>query len=92
MKELVFAPIAAVILLGFMANLSEIATSTSEKALNYANEMDSAVDCAFRGVNVEECSDMDQDFEKDKKEAIDFNKELIDEYGVNVTNATNQLR
>ena len=61
--------------------LVEIGTSTSEKTLNYANEMDSAVDCAFRGIPIEECSPTltDTNFEPEIKEYIDFNKEMQDQ-------------
>lgn len=93
MKELLLAPLAVLIILGFVTQLSDIATSTSEKALNYANEMDSAVDCAFRGVLISECSPnlVDTNFEPEIKETIDFNKKIMELYGVNITEVLEEM-
>lgn len=80
-KELIFAPIVALLILSMGTQLVDIATSTSEKTLNYANEMDASVDCAFRGVPIEKCSASltETDFEPEIKEYINFSKQMADE-------------
>ena len=94
MRFLIILPVAITIVLAFVVQLSDIAISTSDKALNYANEMDSAVDCAFRGIPVEECSPNlnSQNFEPEVNEIIDFNEILIKEYGLNITKIENQIK
>lgn len=86
MRELIFIPVIAVMILGFMTQLSDIAMSTSDKTLNYADQMDSAVDCAFRGIPVEVCSPglSNTNFEADTKEVIQLNKRMIEAYGMDI--------
>jgi hypothetical protein len=85
-KELVFVPAVAILVLGFMTQLSDIATSTSDKALNYADQMDSAVDCAFRAMPIEDCSpDLTKTtFEPETREVISLNKRMIEEFSVDI--------
>lgn len=86
MKGLILAPIAFIILIGFMTQLADVAMSTSNKVLNYANDMDSAIDCAFRGIDVETCSPdlYATSFEPETKEVIDLNKEILEKYGIDL--------
>ena len=86
MRELIFIPVVAVMILGFMTQLSDIAMSTSDKTLNYADQMDSAVDCAFRGIPVEVCSPglSKTNFQADAKEVIELNKKMIEAYGIDI--------
>lgn len=94
MKALIIVPIAITVVLAFLVQLGDIAISTSDKALNYADQMDSAVDCAFRGIPVQKCSpDLTSvDFEPELKEIINFNKILIDEYGLNLTEIDEEIK
>lgn len=94
MKFLIILPVAITIILAFVVQLSDIAISTSDKALNYANEMDNAVDCAFRGIPIEKCSPNlnSVNFEPELKEIIDFNEILIKNYGLNITEIENQIK
>lgn len=70
--------------------LLEIAESSSEKALGFTEEMNKAVDCAARGVDMKECSPalFDYDFEKDMEKTLDANVEFMEEIREK-TNATN---
>lgn len=78
MKEIVFIPVAVLIVTGFVTQLADTARSTSDKALDYADKMDSAVDCAFRGVRVEECSPTltDTNFKKDTEKLENLTSNL----------------
>jgi hypothetical protein len=80
MKALLLAPVAVLVVLSFVTQLADVASSTSEKTLNYASEMDSAVDCAFRGIPVSVCSPelTSYDFEPDAVEYMELNREYID--------------
>jgi hypothetical protein len=92
MKALIFVPVAITIVLAFVLQLSDIAISTSDKTLNYADQMDSAVDCAFRGIPIQKCSPdlTNVDFEPELKEIINFNKLLIEEYNLNLSELTDK--
>lgn len=91
MKALLFVPVAITIILAFVVQLSDIAISTSDKVLNYADDMDNAVDCAFRGIPILECSpDLNSvDFEPEIKEMINFRKILEEEYGLRIEELRN---
>lgn len=88
-KALVFASATAVIMLGFFMQLTDIAESTSQKTLKYADSMDRAVDCAFAGVDISVCSpelkntDFKQDAREFQKTNLDFLKKVM-----NQTNTT----
>ena len=41
---------------GFFLELAEIAESVSDKALAFADSINMAMECAFNGVDLEECS------------------------------------
>lgn len=94
MKALLLAPIAIIIVLGFMTQLSDIAMSTSNKALNFADDMNNAMDCASRGIPVQECSPNlnKQDFTPEKKEFIDLNKKMIEMYGIDLEKELEKLK
>ena len=55
MKILLLVPFA-LLLLTFAIELESIAHDTAEKALNYAEDMNYAMDCAVRGIPIKECS------------------------------------
>ena len=56
MKEILILPAVGLIILGFFMPLVEVAESTSEKALSFAVDMDSAMECAVAGVPISRCS------------------------------------
>ena len=93
MKELLLAPLAILIVFGFVTQLGDIAMSSSEKALNYADNANNALDCAFKGIPIEVCSPelMDTNFEPETREYIDFNKKMMEKYGVNITELLDEI-
>ena len=56
MKELILMPIIFSIIFGIAFELVEIAESSSEKIVGFAESMDNALECAFAGVSIELCS------------------------------------
>lgn len=80
MRVVLFGSISVVILIGFMLQLTEIAESTSHKALTFADDMDRAMDCAIAGVNIDVCSPnlKKTDFKQDAREFERINLELIE--------------
>lgn len=62
----------ALLMLGFMTQLHHIAESSSEKTLQYADDMNKAMDCAFVGKPIRECSPtlMETNFDNELNETI----------------------
>ncbi len=87
MKELLTIPAIAVVVLGFVLQLQDIAESTSDKAVSYAEDMNSAMDCAMAGIPISRCSPeiTKTSFKEEAKEAIELLNSTEIEY-----NATNQ--
>ena len=88
-KELITVPIVLSIVLGLAIELVEVAESTSDKVIEYAESMNSALDCAFRGVDITYCSPelSSQDF----KEELLKTKEIVDKMkDMNYTDLVNQ--
>jgi Skp family chaperone for outer membrane proteins len=56
MKELLIVPVVALVLLSIASQLTTTAENTGEKVVNYAQQMNSALDCAFLGEPLEKCS------------------------------------
>ena len=96
-KELLLAPMVIVIVLSFTLSLTEIAESTGNKALLYANGMDNAMDCAIHGQSINECSPelTNTEFKTNAIEFQELNNDYIDklrselENELNNTNSTN---
>ena len=80
-KELITVPLVMSLLLGVTMELIEVAESSSEKVIDYANEMDSAIDCAFQGVDIGYCAPRlaDGSMKEDFKDDLERTKELIDQ-------------
>ncbi|MFP4111564.1 MAG: hypothetical protein ACLFPQ_05410 [Candidatus Woesearchaeota archaeon] len=76
-KEIITIPIVMSLVLGLAMQLIEIAESTSEKVVRYAEDMNSAIDCAFRGIDISYCAPnlAGTDFKGELNET----KEIIDE-------------
>ena len=87
MKELIFIPAIALLIIGFAFQLQEIAESSSEKTLDFADDMNKAMDCATLGKPIRECSPdlLKTDFSEEvnatitileeMEEAIEFNED-----------------
>ena len=56
MKELITIPLVIGLILSMSIELIDIAESASDKVINYAQDMDDALDCAFRGIDITVCS------------------------------------
>ncbi|MFW6014000.1 MAG: hypothetical protein ACOCZ6_01985 [Nanoarchaeota archaeon] len=93
MNNMIVFPIFAVICLTFAMQLLDIAESTSEKALGFTEEMNNAVDCATRGVDMRECSPglYDYEFEEEMEKTLDTNLEFAEKIKEK-TNSTEEIR
>ncbi|MBD3209378.1 hypothetical protein GF367_03080 [Candidatus Woesearchaeota archaeon] len=62
--NLITIPIFITIILGFATQLETIAEDTSDKAIDFSQDMSNAMDCATKGIPITECSPnlMDHDF------------------------------
>lgn len=78
MDNIIVVPVVGVMMLGFMASLVEIAESTQDKAVAFADDMNKAMDCATRGIPIEICSPnlMSQDFQPEIDRLIEATKEI----------------
>ncbi len=85
MKALLITPAVLVIVLGLAIELEGIARSSSEKALDFADDMNSAMDCARLGRPIRECSP--GLYAIDFDEEIQRTLEIMDEFE-NIPNAT----
>jgi hypothetical protein len=87
MKAMILASVSVVIMLGFMLQLVDIADSTSNKALHFADSMDRAMDCAISGVSLDVCSpelkntDFSQDAREFQRVNIEFLKKALNQTG-----------
>jgi hypothetical protein len=78
-KELFTIPIIMSVILGLSIQLVSIAESTSNKVVNYAENMESALDCAFLGIDVKECApELDREHYLELKKELNNTKEIID--------------
>jgi hypothetical protein len=79
MKELVIYPAFAVFFLGFAMQMVDIAESSSEKTIAFADDMNNAIDCATKGIDLSICSPnlMNHDFSAEINQTIDANTEIM---------------
>ena len=80
MKALLVAPAVLAIVLGLAIQLEEVARSSSEKALDFADDMNSAMDCARLGRPIRECSPglYEMDFDDEIEQTMDILQEFED--------------
>jgi predicted membrane protein len=92
LKEIIITPIIAVFIIGFALQLAEVAESASGKVLNFADDMNEALDCALMGVDIYQCSPelREYDFSDDLEEYRDINLEYLNELKILLENATIQ--
>lgn len=82
MKELLIIPIIALTILGIATSLVDTAEQSGEKVVAYAQDMNDAMDCAFLGKPLSDCSPdlLETDFKEDiattQQEIKDIQKEL----------------
>lgn len=87
MRELIIVPVVTILLLGLIGPLADIAESSSDKSIAFAGDMENAMDCAFKGYLVGECSPglFDYSFEEEIDGTLDISYEMLRA----VFNATN---
>ena len=89
MKELLIAPVVILMILSFTPRLLDIAESSQDKAVDFADDMNAAIDCATRGIPIEICSpdlmsyNFDSEIEKTTKISSEI-LEMMKEYNVSV--------
>ncbi|MFP4403348.1 MAG: hypothetical protein ACLFPJ_03295 [Candidatus Woesearchaeota archaeon] len=78
LRELIIFPVLGVMLLTFSLQLVDSAENISLKTANFAFDMQNAVDCATRGVDIYECSpNLDSyNFKTDVNNTIKQNQEF----------------
>jgi len=89
MKELLIAPVVILMILSFTPRLLNIAESSQEKAVNFADDMNAAIDCATRGIPLEVCSPdlMEHNFDTEINKTIELNSEILEmlaEYNISI--------
>ena len=80
-------------LLGFVPQLLTVAQSSQEKALMFTDDMNNAIDCATRGIDLQICSPnlYNHDFSPEINQTIEINqeiREMIDSYELDVSSIT----
>lgn len=73
-------PVIGLLLIGFVPELVAVAQSAEEKAVLFADDMNSAIDCATRGVELSVCSPglYDHDFSPELNRTVELNQEMIE--------------
>lgn len=77
MKEIVTIALIGTLLIGMLTQLETIAQDSAQKAIEFSDDMNSAMDCATKGIPLKECSPnlMSHDFSKE----VDEFKETLDQ-------------
>lgn len=85
MKEIILIPVVFSLMFGLFVELVDVAESSSEKVLKYAESMDNALDCAFAGVPIEVCSP--------ELSSVEFNSELerLEKTNEEIKNITQEI-
>ena len=80
MKELIVMPIIAITILGFVPHLVEIAEASQEKAVNFADDMNNAIDCAALALPLEQCSPglFKHNFTQEIDETLYINEKILE--------------
>lgn len=80
MRELIVYPIFGLLLLGIGMQLVDIAESTGAKAVDFADDMNRAIDCAVMGIELEKCSPnlMSHDFKEEVNRTIETGNEILE--------------
>ena len=91
MKELLTIPIVAITILSIFSQLGDIANTSGEKAIQFAGDMSSSMDCAIEGRPLSQCSPnliKNNDFSKEFNHTQEI---LINISMMNVTNLSEEL-
>jgi len=73
-------PIVGLMVFGIVPDLLDIAQSSQEKAVVFADDMNNAIDCATRGIPIEVCSPqlMSHNFDTEINQTIEINREILE--------------
>ena len=77
-KEIILLPIFITLTLGLGMQLADLANDVSAKTVDFSNDATAAVDCAFKGENIADCSPelVNYDFTPEIKRLNDISEQL----------------
>ena len=80
MKQILLIPVIMVMFFSFASQLMDLAQASSDKAIDFSEDMANAIDCAAEARPLEECSPgiMGHDFSIEMKEAQKLNNEIAE--------------
>ena len=80
-KAVLTIPIIMTLVLGAVTQLEQIAQSSADKAVAFSDDMNSAMDCATKGIPIKECSPelLNHDFEQEREAFEQVLQELENE-------------
>lgn len=79
-STLITAPIFVIILTTFALNIIDIAQESSDETLKFAQESSNAMECAYKGIGLEQCSPelFEKDFKTDLEQYKELNQEMLE--------------
>jgi len=79
MNYLVILPMAIILILATATQLYDVAESSSNKAVDFAEDMDDAIDCATHGVDMNQCSPglYSHDFSSEHDSLVDISGRIV---------------
>jgi hypothetical protein len=79
MKYILITPAVIIMVLTFTSQMVSMAETTQAKTVSYVDDMNNALDCAFKGVDLRVCSPnlYDYDFKGDINATIRANQEFM---------------
>ena len=79
MKELLVVPVFFMLFIGVSMQLVTIAQSTSQKAIGFADDMNKAMDCAVRGIDLKICSPnlFNTSFDNEINSSLEINNKIL---------------
>ena len=86
----IMLPVFMTLVIGVATQMEDIAQDASDKAVAFSDDMNQAMDCATRGIPIEECSPdlMSHDFTEEKEAYLEALREFKEEAEQQLQNAT----
>ncbi len=77
-KEMLAIPAITIVLLSYFSQMSELAENSADKAVDFAEDMNKAIDCATEARELSECSPnlFSQDFKEDIEKLQEQTKQM----------------
>lgn len=87
-KALLTIPIIMTLIVGFASQLEDIAKDSSEKAIEFSDDMNNAMECATKGIPISVCSPdlMNYDFSAQTEEFQAVLDDMEEKLSINETN------